>query len=87
MENETATGQLRQNSEIVKAIRRRVEQNEIPTDQKSLTVLLNLATTDVLHPEQPRMTLLEAMGVQSIEQAVSKGRKKASAQPVEVAGD
>jgi hypothetical protein len=88
MENEAPTHQLRQNSEIVKAIRQRVEQGEIPTEQKSLSVLLNLATTDVLHPEQRRMTLLEAMGVQSIEQAASKGRRtKAGGQPVELAGD
>src|SRR5262249_19222408 len=87
MENEATTNHLRQNSDIVKAVRRRVEQGEIPTDQKSLNVLLNLATTDVLHPEQPRMSLLEGMGVESIAQA-TKGRKaKAGAQPIEVAGD
>jgi len=89
MEEEVTTVNLRRNCDIVKAIRARVEAGEVPVDQKSLSVLLNLATEDVLHPGK-HVTLLEAMGVASIEQA--KARRKpangqAGAQTEAIAGD
>jgi hypothetical protein len=65
MEDEVPTVNLRRNCDIVKAIRSRVEAGDIPTNLESLKVLLNLATEDVLHPGK-RISLLEAMGVQSI---------------------
>jgi hypothetical protein len=65
MEDEVPTVNLRRNCDIVKAIRARVEAGDIPTNLESLKVLLNLATEDVLRPGK-RISLLEAMGVQSI---------------------
>lgn len=74
MEEECSTPNLERNLLILKAVRKRVESGEIPTEQESLRTLLNLATDDVLHPGK-HVTLLEAMGHASIAQ-VGRGKHK-----------
>lgn len=73
MEEEVATGQLERNMLIIKALRRRIETGELPTDQASLLIMLNLATQDVLHPGHG-VTLLEAMGRRQVE-SITAGRR------------
>lgn len=73
MEEESPTGSLERNLMIVKALRKRVEHGEIPTDQTSLKTLLDLSTDDVLHPGK-NISLLEAMGRKSVE-SISAGRR------------
>lgn len=92
MEEEAATLELERNREILRAVRKRVDRKELPTDQSSLLVLLNLAAEDVFHPGK-NVTLLEAMGSES----VKKMTQRAKPQPVvhvmekvasdEIAGD
>ena len=60
MEEECPTEQIERNMLIVKAMRKRIEQKEIPTDHNSLVGLLHLATEDVLHPANGK-TLIEVM--------------------------
>jgi hypothetical protein len=65
MEEEAETKDLERSVLIVKAMRRRIEAKELPTDQASLKMLLRLATEDVLHPGR-NITLLQAMGAASM---------------------
>lgn len=60
MEEESKTEEIRRNVYIVKAMRKRIESKEVPTDQNSLSALLNLCTEDVLHPGR-KLTLFEAL--------------------------
>jgi|SRR5581483_1804019 len=95
MEENAPTAKLRECLEIMKAVRRRVEQKEIPSDQRSLECLLQLAAEDVTGGSGKHITLLEAMGIESIKQVTAK--KKSSGQKIvqvmdrvahdEVAGD
>lgn len=71
MEDDTPTKDIERNVLIVKAMRKRVEAGEIPTDQDSLKMLCNLATEDVLHPGRS-LTLIEALGKKSIALATAK---------------
>ncbi|HEV2470082.1 MAG TPA: hypothetical protein VGS78_12880, partial [Candidatus Sulfotelmatobacter sp.] len=50
MEEQVATIRLKQNVEIAKRLRARLERGEKIADQASLAALLHLATEDVLHP-------------------------------------
>ena len=60
MEDECPTQQIERNMLIVKAMRKRIEQKEMPTDHNSLIALIYLATQDVEHPANG-MTLIEVM--------------------------
>ena len=60
MEDECTVEQIERNSMIVRAMRKRIEQKEIPTDHNSLVALVYLATQDVLHPANGK-TLVEVM--------------------------
>jgi hypothetical protein len=59
-EEECPTKHLARNVAIVKAVRARIEDKQIPTDQQSLTALLQLAADDLDHPGK-HLTLLEAI--------------------------
>ncbi len=72
MEEEIATIRLKQNVEIVKALRARIGKGEKITDQASLAALLHLATEDVLHPGHA-LTLLQVMTAKSLEAVKPKG--------------
>lgn len=65
MEDEAHTEDLERNLLVIKAMRKRVEAGDIPTDQGSLAYLLKLSQDDVLHPGQ-HVTLFEAMGIESV---------------------
>lgn len=65
MEEETPTEKLRDHVLIVKAMRKRIESKEMPTDHNSLLGLCDLARRDVFSPGHGR-TLLEVMGIESI---------------------
>jgi hypothetical protein len=67
MEDELPTDKIERNLLIVKAMRKRIEAKEVPVDQPSLLALLNCAVQDVLHPGRG-LSLIEVMGVKSIEQ-------------------
>src|SRR5207302_2600035 len=73
MEEEVPTAHLERNLLIVQAMRRRIEAGEIPTDQKSLEVLVNLAMDDLLGPSGKHVTLLEAMGLKSLQTQAKRG--------------
>ena len=60
MEDEAPTEQIERNVLIVKALRKRMESGERPTDHNSLVALLHLATEDVVHPANGK-TLIEVM--------------------------
>lgn len=77
MEEEATTENIERSVAIVKAARKRVERGEIPTDQKSLTALLNLSTDDVIHPGR-NISLMEAMGLNR-----PKPQTAASEEPVD----
>ena len=85
MEEEISTIQIERNVKIVKAMRKRIEGGEIPTDHNSLVGLLHLATEDVLHPGN-ETTLVEIMsagprrGPQPIVDSMDR-------MPDEIAGD
>ena len=64
MEEEVATIRLKQNVEIAKRLRARLENGEKITDQGSLAALLHLATEDVLHPGHA-LTLAEVLTAKS----------------------
>lgn len=71
MEEEVPTQNLERNLLIVRAMRKRVEAKEVPTDHNSLLMLLKLAEDDVFHPGR-NVTLLQAMGAESIKSIQSK---------------
>jgi hypothetical protein len=73
-EEEVSTQNLERNLLIVRAARKRIEAKEIPTDHNSLVMLLRLSTDDVFHPGRD-ITLLEAMGVASVDKANGRGKK------------
>lgn len=92
MEDECPVDHLMRNVAVVKAVRARIEKGELPVDQKSLSVLLELSAQDVYGRSGKDITLLEAMGLRS----VSDANAKRGPQPVvkaidegeaEVAGD
>lgn len=65
MEEESSTEQIGKDLLIVKAIRKRVEAGELPTDQASLYKLIELAGEDVFHPGK-HISLFEAMGLATL---------------------
>lgn len=78
MEDEATTKHLERNLAIIKAVRKRVENKEIPATQEMLHGLLELATQDVFHPGQ-NITLLEAMGRKTVESIEAKKRTQQQA--------
>lgn len=76
MEEETSTDVLRNAREVAKAIRVRVEEGQIPTNQDSLRELVRLAEQDIRNPGS-KMTLLEVMGRKSVE-SIQRQRQEAS---------
>jgi hypothetical protein len=58
--DEVSTEQIERNLFIVRAMRKRIEAGEKPTDHNSLVGLLHLSTEDVLHPANGK-TLVEVM--------------------------
>lgn len=62
---ETTIDQIERNLFIVRALRKRMQGGEKPTDHNSLVGLLHLATEDVLHPANGK-TLLEVMTMGSL---------------------
>jgi hypothetical protein len=71
MEDEQTTPVIERNVLIVKAIRKRIEGGEVPTDHGSLAELLNLSRQDVESPGK-HVTLMEAMGMKSIAHVQAK---------------
>lgn len=67
MEEESSTGQIRDNLNFVRCMRKRIEAREIPTDQNSLNALFQLAHDDLVSPGKNR-SLYELLTVQSIAQ-------------------
>jgi hypothetical protein len=65
MEEEVSTQNIERNVLILRAVRKRIERKEIPTDHNSLVGLLRLATEDVLHPGK-EMTLAQLMAADSM---------------------
>jgi hypothetical protein len=68
MEEECATGQLNRNSLVLRELRRRIANKEIPTTAEQLTVLLSLCYEDVIHPGGAYITLETALFAKSAEQ-------------------
>jgi hypothetical protein len=64
-EDEVPTPQLERNVLIMKAMRKRIESGEIPTNHNALVGLLKLSTDDVLHPGNGK-TLIEVMTAGSL---------------------
>ena len=65
---------------ILKAVRKRIADGEVPTGEPALAqvmlkTLLDLSTEDVLHPGK-NVTLLEAMGLRSVEHIDRKAAGK-----------
>lgn len=71
MEEESVTHDIERNVMVIRALRQRIEAQEIPTDPTSLKALLNLSTEDVLHPGKS-LTLFEVMGKKSVEKVNGK---------------
>ena len=67
MEDECPVDHLMRNVQIVKAVRQRIEAKDVPTDQVSLQTLLDLCVEDVQGKSASKMTLLEAMGLRSLD--------------------
>jgi hypothetical protein len=91
MEDECKVEHLMRDLEIVKAMRKRIDAKEVPTDQPSLQTLLDLSTEDVTGAGLgKRMTLLEAMGLRSLAALPKRGPQPVVAakdQGQEIAGD
>lgn len=79
MEEELPTRALAEARDIVKALRSRIETGDVPVDQRSLRIMVQAATDDVLHPGKGE-TLLTILGRKSVEAVKAK-------QPTEAAGD
>lgn len=77
LEEEAPSEQLENSVFIVKAMRKRIEAKEIPTDHNSLLALCDLARRDVTNPSHG-MSLLEVMGIASIDDA----KRKRKPQPI-----
>lgn len=60
MEDEAETSQIERNVLIVRAMRKRIESGELPTNQASLIGLVHLSIEDVMKPNNGK-TLLEVM--------------------------
>lgn len=75
MEDGAPTVELERNRETMLAVRRRIEQKEIPTDHASMLMLLNLCTAEILYPERPRIDLWAAMGAESVKSVTTKKAK------------
>lgn len=71
MEEETLTADIERNVLVVRKMRARIEDGEMPTDQNSLKKLVDLAIQDAFHPGK-HMTLIEAMGEMSISREMAK---------------
>lgn len=95
MEDECSVDHLMRNVAIVKAVRQRIDAKEVPTDQPSLQTLLDLSTEDVSGKSGRKITLLEAMGLRSLQAVEKTNGKGKGPQPVvdvldqgrELAGD
>ncbi|HLZ49238.1 MAG TPA: hypothetical protein VKP61_00670 [Candidatus Acidoferrum sp.] len=72
MQEEVATIRLKQNVEIVKALRTRLGKGEKITDQPSVAALLHLATEDVLHPGHA-LTLEQVLSAKKLDQVKPRG--------------
>lgn len=66
MEEDLPTVDIERNVLVMKAVRRRVENQEMPTNRDSLIELVKLCVNELLHPEVKNMTLLEVMGRKSL---------------------
>lgn len=79
-EKTASTEKLAECVAIMQAVRRRIENKETPTDHKSLEILLQLATDEVHQPSGRYISLMEAMGIESL-------KKPRKAQPIVAAMD
>ena len=89
MEDECPVDHLMRNVQIVKAVRQRIEAKDIPTDQVSLQTLLDLCVEDLDGRSAKKMTLIEAMGLRSLDK-LKRGPQSVVAamdQGREVSGD
>lgn len=86
MEDECDVEQIERNMFIAKALRKRIEGGEKPTDHNSLVALVYLAIQDVEHPANGK-TLLEVMTMPRKPQPVVAVMDRPIADEMDVAGD
>lgn len=75
MEEESLTPDLEKNVWVLRKVRQHIEAGEIPTERQSLNALLDICVDELYRPDAKRMTLIEVMGLKSIEETK---RKKAN---------
>lgn len=86
MEEEIPTSKLERNVLIAKAMRKRIDQKEIPTTQENLQPFLDLCTEDVLNPGRG-MTYMEVLMGRMRPQPVVREMDRKATDEVELTGD
>lgn len=77
MEETAFTAKLAEHERFMQKLRVRIEQKECPTDHASCLALLQLVQEEIEHPGK-HVSLLEAMGIESIKEA----KKRRGPQPI-----